>query len=69
MRDTLPFCFWNETAKFKNPEILSRVNGNFILTIFYQESVVKKMPKWKAGRQRGKAVAVRYSLPVMFKLK
>ena len=30
--------------------------------------VVKSMPKWKAGKQRGKAVRVSYMLPVNFKL-
>lgn len=30
--------------------------------------VVSTMPKWKPGMQRGKAVRVRYSLPVTFKL-
>ena len=30
--------------------------------------VVKSMPKWKPGKQRGKAVRVSYILPVKFKL-
>ena len=30
--------------------------------------VVKSMPKWKPGKQRGKAVRVQYMLPVNFKL-
>lgn len=30
--------------------------------------VVKAMPKWKPGKQRGKAVRVSYILPVVFKL-
>ena len=30
--------------------------------------VVKSMPKWKAGKQRGKPVRVSYNLPVNFKL-
>lgn len=30
--------------------------------------VVKSMPKWQPGKQRGKAVKVRVNLPVMFKL-
>lgn len=30
--------------------------------------VVKSMPKWKPGSQRGKIVRVRYTLPVSFKL-
>lgn len=31
--------------------------------------VVKAMPKWKPGKQRGKAVRVSYNLPVNFQLK
>ncbi|UYQ91911.1 TonB family protein [Chitinophaga horti] len=30
--------------------------------------VVNKMPKWKAGRQNGRAVNVQFSLPISFKL-
>lgn len=30
--------------------------------------VVKKMPKWKPGKQRGKKVKVRYTLPIICKL-
>ncbi len=30
--------------------------------------VVKLMPKWKPGKQRGKAVRVKYTVPVTFKL-
>ena len=30
--------------------------------------VIKTMPKWNPGKQRGKAVRVRFTLPVVFKL-
>ena len=30
--------------------------------------VIKTMPKWHPGKQRGKAVRVRFTLPVVFKL-
>ena len=30
--------------------------------------VIKTMPKWKPGQQRGKAVRVKYTVPVTFKL-
>ena len=30
--------------------------------------VISSMPKWKPGRQRGKAVRVKYTVPVMFRL-
>lgn len=31
--------------------------------------VVKAMPKWTPGKEKGKAVRVQYTLPVMFRLK
>jgi protein TonB len=31
--------------------------------------VVKSMPKWNPGKQRGKAVRVQFNLPVNFTLK
>ncbi len=30
--------------------------------------VIKSMPKWKPGTQKGQPVNVRYTLPVVFKL-
>ena len=30
--------------------------------------VVRSMPKWKPGKQNGKAVPVSYSLPITFQL-
>ena len=30
--------------------------------------VVKALPKWKPGRQQGKAVRTRYMLPIVFTL-
>ena len=30
--------------------------------------VIKSMPKWSPGKQRGKAVRVKYTVPVNFKL-
>ena len=30
--------------------------------------VVKAMPKWKPGKQRGKPVRVSYTLPIFFQL-
>ncbi len=32
------------------------------------ERVIKTMPKWKPGQQRGKPVRVRFTLPVVFRL-
>ena len=31
--------------------------------------IVKSMPKWKPGMQRGKAVRVKYTMPIVFRLK
>lgn len=48
-----------------NPRILRDIGGGC-----GQEAirVVKSMPKWKAGKQRGKNVRVQFNLPVSFKL-
>ena len=48
-----------------NPRILRDIGGGC-----GQEAVrvVKAMPKWKAGKQRGKNVRVQFNLPVSFKL-
>lgn len=32
------------------------------------ERVIKQMPKWKPGKQRGKPVRVKYTIPVFFRL-
>jgi protein TonB len=31
--------------------------------------VINLMPKWKPGKNQGEAVRIRYTIPVMFKLK
>lgn len=48
-----------------NPRILRGVNP-----LLDKEALrlMKEMPKWTPGKQNGKAVAVKYTLPVMFKL-
>lgn len=48
-----------------NPRILQGVNP-----LLDKEALrlMKEMPKWTPGKQNGKAVAVKYTLPVMFKL-
>ena len=48
-----------------NPRVLRDIGGGC-----GQEAirVVKSMPKWKAGKQRGKAVRVQFNLPVSFNL-
>ncbi|MBQ0016247.1 MAG: energy transducer TonB [Bacteroidales bacterium] len=48
-----------------NPRILRDIGGGC-----GQEAirVVKSMPKWKPGKQRGKAVRVQFNLPVSFNL-
>jgi len=50
----------------KNVKVLRGIGGGCD-----QEAirVVKKMPKWKPGRQRGKSVKVQYNLPIKFTLK
>ena len=53
---------------------LIRTKGNRFLVIDGGENqedamrLVKKMPKWKPGTQRGVPVRVKFTLPVVFKL-
>lgn len=48
-----------------NPRILRDIGGGCGNEAI---RVVKAMPKWKAGKQRGKNVRVQFNLPVSFKL-
>ena len=48
-----------------NPRILRDIGGGCGNEAV---RVVKAMPKWKAGKQRGKNVRVQFNLPVSFKL-
>lgn len=49
------------------PQILKTVNGskNFNTAVL---ELITKMPKWKPGMQRGRAVQVQYNLPIRFTL-
>ena len=53
-------------GKIRNVKILRGVHD-----LLDKEAVrvVKAMPKWKPGKQRGKAVSVSYNLPISFQLK
>lgn len=60
----------NEQGEITNPEIRKKVGGGCeeeALRVIKEMSKMKD--KWTPGKQRGKAVAVRYTLPVRFKLK
>lgn len=49
-----------------NPEILRSVSPSVDAEAL---RVIRLMPKWKAGKQRGQAVNVKYTLPVTFSLR
>ena len=49
-----------------NPRILRDIGGGCGAEAI---RVVKSMPKWTPGKQRGKAVRVQFNLPVNFNLK
>lgn len=48
-----------------NPRVLKDIGGGCGAEAI---RVVKSMPKWKPGKQRGKAVRVQFNLPVSFNL-
>jgi protein TonB len=55
----------NETGGISDIQIVRDIGGGCGAEAV---RVVKSMPKWKPGRQRGKAVKVYFTLPVRFKL-
>lgn len=60
----------NEKGEIINAEVRKKVGGGCeeeALRVIKEMS--KMTDKWTPGKQRGKAVAVRYTLPVRFKLK
>ena len=55
----------DETGKVRDPKILRGVDPALDLEAI---RLVEAMPQWTPGKQDGKAVAVRYTVPVSFKL-
>jgi periplasmic protein TonB len=56
----------NQTGKVTDVKVLRGIGGGCDEEA---KRVVKAMPKWSAGKQRGKNVSVQYNLPVKFTLK
>lgn len=50
-------------GKISDIEIIKSINESFSKEAI---NVIKKMPKWKPGEQRGKRVNVRYTMPIKF---
>lgn len=55
----------SKEGKVVNPKIVRSVSPELDAEAI---RVVKSMPDWKPGKQRGQAVNVKYTLPIMFKL-
>ena len=55
----------NKDGAIVNPQVVKSVNPSLDKEAI---RVISQMPAWKPGMQRGKAVKVRYSLPVSFRL-
>ncbi|NDV83104.1 M56 family metallopeptidase [Bacteroides sp. 51] len=55
----------SETGDIKNPTIIRNVSPEIDEEAM---RVITLMPKWKPGMQRGKAVNVKYTIPIMFNL-
>ncbi|NEN25143.1 energy transducer TonB [Cryomorpha ignava] len=56
----------NEKGEVKDVKVLRSIGGG---TDEEAIRVVQSMPKWKPGKQRGKAVKVQYNLPIRFTLR
>lgn len=55
----------NETGEVSDASVVKGIGGGCDEEAI---RVVKKMPKWKPGKQNGKAVKVWFTLPIFFKL-
>ncbi|MBA3827454.1 MAG: energy transducer TonB [Taibaiella sp.] len=55
----------NKDGSLSDPEVLRGVDAYIDKEAL---RIVNAMPKWKPGRQQGKAVSVYYSLPIIFRL-
>lgn len=55
----------SETGDVRNIEVIKGVRDDLNTAAI---NVVKMMPRWKPGRQRGKPVPVYYNLPIRFSL-
>lgn len=56
----------NETGKVESPKVLNRIDSMLEAEAL---RVVSSMPDWTPGKQGGKNVSVRYTLPIQFKLR
>src|SRR5690606_27425558 len=56
----------NEKGEVRDVKVLRSIGGG---TDEEAIRVVESMPKWKPGKQRGKAVKVQYNLPIRFTLR
>ncbi len=56
----------NKKGEIKNIEILRGVSPTIDAEAI---RVLKEMPKWKAGKQRGKPVSVKFHMPIKFELR
>lgn len=55
----------DETGKINNPTIVKSISPEIDAEAI---RIVKAMPNWTPGKQRGKAVSVKYTLPLNFSL-
>ena len=56
-------------SKLDLPDIVKILSDELSLSLIHiSVRVVKSMPKWLPGKQNGKAVRVKFTVPVMFRL-
>ena len=61
-----PVVVVDENGKVKDPKVLRGIGGGCDEEAL---RVVKNMPAWEPGKQRGKPVRVQYNLPIRFTLR
>jgi len=55
----------NKDGSIVDPEVIKSVDAALDKEAM---RVIKAMPKWNPGKQRGKPVRVKYTVPVLFRL-
>ena len=55
----------DKDGSIKNPKVARGVHPSLDKEAL---RVISSSPKWKPGKQKGEAVKVRYTIPVLFKL-
>ena len=64
----LPYALGHNTGKIENIQVLRAIGGGAEEAAVEVVDKMNDLEAWIPGKQRGKAVNVKYTLPITFKL-